>query len=502
MIPPPAPFAHRLARAVTLDNGCLSDCLEDDLRLLRRLGVKFAGRAAHVWRPTMSSEDHFRHAAAFAGRVHAEVDDDLVLQAAIFEAVFPQAGDIPIPAWVFEALGEPVEQRCFRFHELHSDLSSRNHQRSVWQPDGVVPDLTLPEARRWILFRAGAYLDAGYEALHLGQIHLMGARDTGFVHITNLCRQIRQLAAQRGRRRAVLLDAHTHGVVVDGQLLFDFASRPISAVPRIHDPHAEDLILQWKAGTPGGHHPGGWFAANHPTLVEIDNWGGRTFPLERWADRDDRARDSRWGRDDVTWLAWQDAPARADFLRYAHRSYTAAGPHVFFQPPIARTLGNDPLPHRPAGGAFYRANLASPACPDGWGDEDVIAELWTEPAPVPEPARTEARRVALPGPVVLLGELQRELGGNPGDTICPFSRLEPVSHENAICSRLLVLPRPGRYSFRVASGGTLMEPLGQGMSPGGQPWEIHTHAPAERVFVRFDYQHRTFEINYPDRPDA
>ena len=40
---------HRLSRAVTLDNGYLTDHLDSDLRMMKRLGVKFIGRAAHVW---------------------------------------------------------------------------------------------------------------------------------------------------------------------------------------------------------------------------------------------------------------------------------------------------------------------------------------------------------------------------------------------------------------------------------------------------------------------
>lgn len=489
-----ADLMARLARAVTIDNGYLSDCPEDDIRMLQHLRPRLLGRAAHVWRPKRSEEKHFTLAVDFARRVHQQVDEDIVLQAAIFEAIFPPAGEVPIPPWVFEALDEPVESRRFDFQAMHSDLRMAPSQSPVWAPDGEVPDLTLPEARRWVIYRAGRYLDAGYEALHLGQIHLMGARDAGFEHVADLCRRIRRLAGQRGRRAGVLLDAHSHGIVRDGECLFDFTSRPLSARPRLGNADREDIILQWKAGTPGGRHPGGWDADRHPTLVEVDNWGGRTWPKEKWHDRAGRGMAGRWGRDDITWFAWQAEADRAAFLRYAHRFHRAIGPHVHFQPALTRTLGNDPQPHRPGGGHYYRANTPSPACPDGWGDEPIVAEIWQDPPPRSVEAPEPARRVALPGPVVLLGDIQSELGGVRGDTLCPFSRLEPIPGAGAICERLLVLPRPGEYRFVVATGGTGTEPLGQGLSPGGEPWVIRTRQPSEQVHIRFDYQRRTLTI--------
>ena len=81
---------------------------------------------------------------------------------------------------------------------MYSDLRMSEAQSVVWLEDGQVPDLTLPEARRWYIYRAGRYFDAGYEAVHLGQIHLVAARDAGFDYTAELISRIRRLAKQTG----------------------------------------------------------------------------------------------------------------------------------------------------------------------------------------------------------------------------------------------------------------------------------------------------------------
>ncbi len=45
-------------------------------------------------------------------------DPEMVLEACFFEVVGTKVSEIAIPDWVFKALGQPVEQRNFRFEEM------------------------------------------------------------------------------------------------------------------------------------------------------------------------------------------------------------------------------------------------------------------------------------------------------------------------------------------------------------------------------------------------
>ena len=75
-----------LSRAVTAGFLQESSTLDDDLRVIARLGVKFLGRAAGTWGATGNDERHFTGAKALADRVHAQ-DPEIILQACIFECI-------------------------------------------------------------------------------------------------------------------------------------------------------------------------------------------------------------------------------------------------------------------------------------------------------------------------------------------------------------------------------------------------------------------------------
>ena len=64
-----------LSRAVTAAFLIESNTLEDDLRVIERLGVKFLGRASGTWGATGNDELHFARSKALADRVHAQDPD-------------------------------------------------------------------------------------------------------------------------------------------------------------------------------------------------------------------------------------------------------------------------------------------------------------------------------------------------------------------------------------------------------------------------------------------
>ena len=168
-----------LSRAVTYNNGLGTKCLDDDLRMLREIGALFLGRSAYVWVLSPDDDEHFAQAAAFARRVH-EMNPNIVCQAGVFEAVYPDMDRIAIPAWVFEALGEPVQKRNFRYADCFGPDFAAMYRWSKFGDGCQVPDFTLPETRRWFYYRCRRYIDAGYEAIHLGQPHLYAGKDAGY----------------------------------------------------------------------------------------------------------------------------------------------------------------------------------------------------------------------------------------------------------------------------------------------------------------------------------
>jgi hypothetical protein len=486
-----------LARAVTHNNAINSATIADDLRMLHDLGARFLGRAAYIWVPEADDDRHFAKATDFARRVHLR-DPEVVCQAAIFEAVYPVVDTIPVPDWVFVAFGEPVEERCFRYAAMASPDFRRDLSWSR-QGDGCqVPDLTCPETQRWFYYRARRYLDAGYEAIHLGQPHLYCGRDHGWRCLDRVIGLIRACAARHARRAWVLLDAHTHGIAIGSRLLLDFHSRPFSAVA--DRAHPEELILHWKGGSLGGTAPSGWTCAQLPYLIEVDNYGGQKCPPERWDDREYRAATGRWGYDDIAWFAHQERAGRHRFLEYAHRLVRGRDAAAFFQPPTRRILGQAPVRRPGADGSpqeiwHYHANRLA-ACPSGFDDEDAIAAVWAASPPswlavhhAAVAAHDQAPAVTAGGaavnrPVALLGQVQTALGGLPGDTSCPYSRLRHIGQ--GVFELPLVLHHPGVHGFNIAVGGTRTEVHRASGLGGGRECRLVTTVPNAEVLVRYE----------------
>ena len=208
-----------LSRAVTMAQGFASQHVDDDLRMLRKIRPGFLGRAAYVWLMEEPDAQHFQRAASWLARVHTEVDPTIVAQACIFEAIYPEADAVPIPAWVFTDLGQPVEQRCFAWRDMIGAIVPPDQGTGTIWHGGGVPDICQPGTQRWFYYRAVEYLKAGYEALHLGQVHLIAGADRGFSVFGKVCQYIRRAAERHARRGWVILDAHTHGIAVDGELI-------------------------------------------------------------------------------------------------------------------------------------------------------------------------------------------------------------------------------------------------------------------------------------------
>ena len=394
-----------LSRAVThtglgMDNFAPTQTFEDDLRMLKNEGAKFIGRASFVWEATNEAE-HFRISKERAARAH-EVDPDFILQACIFECIEKSFIDsVPVPPWVFEAFGLPAQDRCFSYDKM---LNPGGMYVDHWHKNCSVQDITQLESRLWIYYRARGYIDAGFEGIHFGQVHLIGGADHDFRHWKEMLVMIRSYAKAHARRHYVLCDAHTHGIEVDGEILFDYNAWPIRMKEDLEHPiavHCEVGYYDSIFGrSRGGKSPSGWTAESMPFIVEFDNFGRSRF-------RGEPRHDSHfaWGYDEITWFSLQSAEYRHQFLRYIWQWVNQRYPEGWVQMPSRRLITEmiEFVWEKPdtawlskvaedefltwtlddQGRArilrnYYSANRRTDACPFGYGDEDVIKECFAQ----------------------------------------------------------------------------------------------------------------------------
>jgi hypothetical protein len=345
-----------------------TDTFEDDLRMLLAEGAKFIGRAAYVWGVTDDVE-HFRKCRERAELCH-RADPELMLQCCVFECVYRKfCESTPIPVWVFKAFDQPYEDRCFSMDRMSfHDGRFTDH----WGPDTVVPNIMTLEGQMWLYYRACMYIDCGCEAIHFGQVWLIGSTDDDWRMWHKIVGMVREYAKKHARRGYVVCDAHCHGLITaEGQSVLDFNSFPLRLREVEEEPMrcllVEGYIDSIYGRSKGGLHPSGWEADPLPFLVEYDNYG-----ISKNAGTLTVTNYYTWGYDEITWFALQPADYRAEFLRYANDWVNGRFPEGWVQMPSRRITA----PERDKPRGTYRANNPSDNCPLGMGDEKTITEIW------------------------------------------------------------------------------------------------------------------------------
>jgi hypothetical protein len=359
-----------LARSITMMDLCTGRIdPSDDIRMLGRIGAKFAGRTLYAWGGEADLERKIAAARDTAARLHRQ-DPDIILQAGIFEIVTTEVEKVPVPEWAFAEFGLPVEKRTFRYAAMLFD-GGKFHDH--WQKGASVPDITKIETRMWFFYLAKRYIDAGMEAIHWGQVALIGAADKDWAGWRDVLGRARAYAARSARRKLLLCDAHTPdgGPSHDGRLLFDFHSFPLRIKEVAGKPQEGMLEVGYLDSifrrSKGGIAPSGWKCDSLPYLVEFDNWGVSPKPGEGgqpwWT----------WGWDEISWFAHQPEDYRNRWLRYAWDWVRKTDPNGFLEMPGSRCL------HHPVDGLWwYRANTKGPSCPDGFSQEETIRAIWKE----------------------------------------------------------------------------------------------------------------------------
>lgn len=346
---------------------------EDDERMLLNVGAKFIGRSTYLWgqEEKAAQSGFFDAIRSNIEKMHQQ-DPDLIFQACIFEIVSRQVSTVPIPAKVFKAFGLEPKKRNFQYENmLFPEGDFVNH----WGEGASVPDVTQLETQLWFYHLATAYIDAGIEAIHWGQVRLTGRTDAknGFQAWQTLLQHVRNYAAKNARRGWILCDGHTPfgGLVVNGHLLLDFHSFPL----RIKENQSKSMVGQLEVGyldsfygrSKGGITPSGWSCKSLPYLVEFDNFGISDHPGE--AELDDHFV---WGYDEITWFSLLSEKKRNAFLEYAYDWVPAHDPAGYLQMPGNRKI----TPGNGVWGKRYRANNQTDQFPYGYSQEATIKRFW------------------------------------------------------------------------------------------------------------------------------
>ena len=345
----------------------------DNMRLLLESKAKFVGRAVMVWGREKELSAFLETAKPYAAALH-KADPEIILQGAAFEIVTKAVETVAVPERVLREFDQPATNRAFRYQDmLYPDGRFVNHWRN-----GSVPDMSQLETRMWFYFLVTSYIDAGVEAIHFGQVGLMDKNDPGHAGWLDMLGRVRAYARKHARRHFLVCDAHTPtgGYMEGGKLLFDFHSFPLRIVEVTNQPYKGVLKVGYSDSifkrSKGGMTPSGWSCEHLPYVVEFDNFGRRN-----------PGKPSRspfiWGWDEITWFALLPEQERNDWLRYAWKWVKETDPNGHLQMPGSRIM----TPGTPDGPRWYWANRKSDACPNGWGTEGVIREIWGTSAKAP-----------------------------------------------------------------------------------------------------------------------
>jgi hypothetical protein len=344
--------------------------LTDNIRMLARVGAKYAGRSVCLWGNEANLLSNLERVRLQLPQVHA-ADPEMIIEACIFEIVTTQVEQIPVPDWAFVAMGRAVEKRNFRYAEI---IYPQGPRRDQWDRGSSVPDVSREETKLWFYFLARSYIDLGVEGIHFGQAEIMNGNDPDLAHWDQVLSLVRAYASKQARRRMVLCNAHvpSGGLVRDGKLLLDFHAFPLRIMEVPDRPQEAILKVGFSDGiygrSKGGLTYSGWNCEHLPYLVELDNWGASKQPGQPRA-----GGNWVWGYDEITWFAHQSKEYRDQWLRYAWKWVRQTDPNGWLEMPGSRTM-RSPLDHRP----WYYANLSSAAVPDGLGDEETIRDIWRE----------------------------------------------------------------------------------------------------------------------------
>ena len=495
-IMPRKTLEYYLSHAATAQWIYMSDTLDDDIRVILKTGIKFLGRATGIWKAEMPDEEHFKLSKEAAERIH-KADPEVILQACIFEALYREDVEtVKVPAFVFEAFNLPFEDRFFRFENCMFESDSN--------AQSCMPDISKQETQMWFYYRGVRYIDCGYEAFHMGQIHLYTAKDRNYACIGKVITMLREYGKINARRHKVLFDAHSHSLVVNGVSLLDYNAMPLTRFPLL-DRSGEKLVLVREGKSGGGISPDGEYQKALPFLYEYDNWGGRDKKARETLSYEELAWSQWWGGDQISWFACQDEESRNKFLDYTFKWTAVNNPDAFFAFPLRRPLNSGEVINN---FPFYKLNNKSDVCPDGFSQEDEVKKLLDEgyekfrayanPSDILDYGAKDIEDpesgVRLPEKVVLYGNFQPFVGAVKNDSNSEITRMYYIG--DGKYSLTFIMPYAGEFDFGISTWGTLSACVctNRGFPYSGDGWKSPLKVPKDNTIVRVTFTYMTNEI--------
>ena len=313
------------AHAVTLSDFCIAENFEENLRMVLNTGAKFIGRAAmYSWSGNMSwtqIQNHYKTAKERAAQAH-KADPELILQAGVFEIIYRGTVEsTPIPAFVFEAFGLPVEERNFRYDDMVYTSGEYAENTNYWGTGATLPNIYKTETQMYFYWQITQYIDAGFESVHLGQATLMGENKTDcLVHWDKITTLGRQYAKTHARRGIVLFDCHValgEEMKIGNRLITDIHAAGLlpnetgekDGAQTCRAVHYSVYPLSQVGRAAGGEHPLGFTCEKQFMILELDNYGGNGNPGVATQNAF-----YSWGYDEITWFALQPEWYRNQFL--------------------------------------------------------------------------------------------------------------------------------------------------------------------------------------------
>ena len=487
---------YYLSHASTAQWLYLSNTLEDDIRAILNAGVKFLGRASGIWKGEMPEEQHYKKTRELAEKIHA-ADPEIILQACIFEALYREDVEVvKIPRFVFEAFGLPYEERNFCFDRcVYGDSEGC---------DSRMPDISQTETQMWFYYRGVRYIDCGFEAFHMGQIHLYTFRDRGYKAIGRVIEMLREYGKEHARRHKVIFDAHSHSLVVDGKSLLDYNAMPLTRFPML-DRQGEKLVLVREGKSGGGISPEGVYEKALPFLYEYDNWGGRDLWAQENLSYEERAWSQWWGGDQISWFAHQPEADRNSFLEYTFKWTAINNPDAFFAFPVRRPLGSGEVVGTYP---YYQFNTKSALCENGYSQEETVKRLldigyekyrqYANPSDILDFGGKDVddpeTGVRYPEKVVLYGSFQPYVGAVENDSNSEITRMYYIGDGKYSLS--FIMPYKGEYDFAVSTWGTLSACVSpaEPFAFSGTGGKAKLTIPADNSVVRITFTYMTHEI--------
>lgn len=345
----------------------------EDVRYIKNIGAKFIGRAIYRWgrEDAFTDPEFLDYAKNLMAQIHAD-DPEVIFQACAFEMISTNVEKVKIPAWAFEALNMKPEDRNFSYKAM---LDPNGVFVGHWNGRGSVPDITQKETQLWFMFLIGSYVKIGVEAIHLGQVKLMGMNDPEYKVWNEFIKTLRAFADKECRRKKIIFDAHTPdgGMVVGSVSMLDFNSFPLRIKELIESPMEGVLEAGYSDSlykkSMGCKTPNGWSCESLPYLVELDNFGIRKHPGK--AGLDDHFI---WGYDEISWFYMKTKEDKAKWLEYAFDWLKKNDKNGHLQMPGARVITLE----NPRERITCRAIAPSKTCPYGMDVEDAIKNIWAK----------------------------------------------------------------------------------------------------------------------------